>query len=141
MSQSQIFLPCVALVILTAIVWIRLYVERIGEMRARCIHPQAIATSREATQTLQHVNAADNFRNLFEVPVLFYVLCIALAVSQFVTPLYLWSAWIYVALRTAHSIVHLTYNRVMHRFVIYVLSTVLLFFMWVGFGVRLFLAS
>ena len=141
MSQSQIFLPCVALVILTAIVWIRLYVERIGEMRARRIDPQAIATSREAAQTLQHVSAADNFRNLFEVPVLFYVLCIALAVSQLVTPLYLWGAWIYVALRTAHSLIHLTYNRVMHRFVTYVLSTTLLFLMWVSFGIRLLSAS
>ena len=137
MSQLQIFLPCVALVTLTSIVWVRLYVERIGEMRTRRIRPQALSTSREAAQTLQQVSAADNFRNLFEVPVLFYVLCISLAVTQSVTPLYLWGAWIYVALRTVHSFVHLTYNRVMHRFVAYALSTLLVFFMWVGFGVHL----
>ena len=105
MPQSQIFIPCVALVVLTAIVWVRLYVERIAEMRAKRIKPQALATSREATQTLQHVNAADNFRNLFEVPVLFYVLCVSLAITQLVTPLYLWGAWFYVALRTAQSFI------------------------------------
>lgn len=137
MTQSQIFLPCVALVVLTAVVWICLYIERIGEMRARRIKPQALATSRESAQTLQHVNAADNFRNLFEVPVLFYVLCVSLAVTQSVTPPYLWGAWVYVALRSAHSYIHLTYNRVMHRFVAYALSTLLVFFMWLGFAARL----
>ena len=138
MSPLPIFLPCVALVALTIIVWISLYVERIGEMRARRIRPQALSTSREAAQALQNLNAADNFRNLFEVPVLFYVLCISLAVTQSVTPLTLWGAWVYIALRAAHSFIHLTYNRVMHRFVAYALSTILVFAMWTGFGIRLF---
>lgn len=137
MSPLPIFLPCVALVALTVTVWIFLYVDRIGEMRARRIKPQALSTSREATQALQNLNAADNFRNLFEVPVLFYVLCVSLAVTQSVTPLTLWGAWIYVVLRAAHSFIHLTYNRVMHRFVTYALSTILVFAMWAGFGIRL----
>ena len=137
MSPLPIFLPCVALVALTIIVWVRLYVDRIGEMRARRIKPQAISTSREAAQALQNLKAADNFRNLFEVPVLFYVLCVSLAVTQSVTILYLLGAWIYVVLRTAHSFIHLTYNRVMHRFVAYALSTILVLAMWAGFGVQL----
>ena len=36
----------------------------------------------------------------------------------------------YVALRYVHSFIHLTYNRVMHRFTVYVLSTVILFVLW-----------
>ena len=141
MSQSQILLPCVALAVLTAIVWIRLYVERIGEMRTRRIRPQVLASAREVAQALQNVNAADNFRNLFEVPVLFYVFCISLAVTQLVTPLDIWAAWGFVVLRAAHSLIHLTYNRVMHRFMAYAASTVLVFIMWVSFGVRLLSAQ
>ena len=64
MSPLQIFLPCVALVALTVVVWIRLYMDRISEMRARRIKPQALSTSHEAAQTLQHVNAADNLRSV-----------------------------------------------------------------------------
>jgi hypothetical protein len=139
MIQSQIFLPCVALAALTTIVWIRLYVDRVGEMRARRIRPQALASAREVTQALQNVNAADNFRNLFEVPVLFYVLCISLAITQLVTPLDIWTAWGFVALRAVHSLIHLTYNQVMHRARVYLASTVLVFIMWLSFGVRLFL--
>ncbi len=37
-------------------------------------------------------------------------------------------------LRALHSLIHVTYNRVMHRFLVYVSSTVLLFGMWIAFA-------
>jgi hypothetical protein len=136
MTSSRILLPCVALVALTAIVWVRLYVDRIGEMRSRRIRAQALATSRD-TQALQRVSAAENFRNLFEVPVLFYALCIALAATGTASGFFVAGAWVYVALRALHSFIHVTYNRVMHRFAVYSLSTLLLFLMWAVFGAQL----
>ncbi|HZO00622.1 MAG TPA: MAPEG family protein, partial [Burkholderiales bacterium] len=114
----------------TAVVWIRLYVERIRELRQRRIDPQALATSASAGQTMQRVQASDNFKNLFEVPVLFYALCAVLVSAQHVSAFFVIGAWVYVALRYVHSFIHLTYNRVMHRFTVYVLSTVILFALW-----------
>ena len=137
MSQTSILLPCVAMVGLTAAVAVRLYVQRIGEMRARRIRPQAIATSTKAAEKLQKVNAADNFRNLFEVPVLFYALCLALLATQSVNQFYLAGAWTYVGLRVMHSVIHCTYNNVNHRFAAYLLSTLDLFLMWGVFGAHL----
>jgi len=78
----NVLLPAAAMVALTALVWMRLYVQRIGEMRRRRISPDELATARQAASTLQDVSAADNFRNLFEVPVLFYALCLALYVTR-----------------------------------------------------------
>ena len=137
MSQTSILLPCLAMVGVTAAVWLRLYYERIDEMRARRIQSQDIATSRQAAELLQNVNAAENFSNLFEVPVLFYVLCTLAFVSQAVTPLMLGGAWAFVVLRAMHSLIHCTYNRTIHRFTVYVLSTLILFAMWGAFGVSL----
>jgi len=128
--NSAIILPVIALVLLTAVVWIRLYVERIRELRQRRIDPQALATSASAGPTMQRVQASDNFKNLFEVPVLFYALCAVLVSAQQVSAFFVIGAWVYVALRYAHSFIHLTYNRVMHRFAVYVLSTVILFVLW-----------
>ena len=136
---TAILLPVIALVLLTAIVWVRLYVERIRELRRRGIDPQSLATAASAAQTLQSVQAADNFRNLFEVPVLFYALCAVLAFTQSVSPLFVMGAWLYVALRYIHSFIHLTYNRVIHRFTVYVLSTVILFVLWGVLGVQVLL--
>jgi len=128
--NSAIILPVIALVLLTAVVWIRLYVERIRELRQRRIDPQALATSASAGQTMQRVQASDNFKNLFEVPVLFYALCAVLVSAQHVSAFFVIGAWVYVGLRYVHSFIHLTYNRVMHRFTVYVLSTVILFALW-----------
>jgi hypothetical protein len=134
---DPIWTPCAAMVALTALVWVKLYWDRIGEMRERRIDAQELATARAAAGRLQRPEAADNFRNLFEVPVLFYVLCIVLVLTGGSTPGFLAAAWAYVALRALHSLIHVTYNRVMHRFLVYVASTLLLFGMWVAFLARI----
>jgi hypothetical protein len=130
-------LPAAAMVALTAVVWVHLYVQRIGEMRRRRISASELATARQAATVLQDVTAADNFRNLFEVPVLFYVLCLALYVTHRQGAALLALCWLFVALRAVHSAIHCSYNNVMHRFFVYVTSTVLLFGLWAWLGVQL----
>lgn len=135
--NDPIWLPCVAMVGLTALVWVKLYWDRIGEMRAKRIDPQALATARDAAALLERRGAADNLRNLFEIPVLFYLLCAALALNGGSTPAFVAAAWAFVALRALHSLIHVTYNQVMHRFLAYVASTLLLFGMWIAFLARI----
>jgi hypothetical protein len=130
-------LPAVAMVAITAFVWVQLYVQRIGEMRRRRIPPADLATSRQAASVLQDVSVADNFRNLFEVPVLFYVFCLALYATRLQDALVLAGCWMFVALRAAHSTIHCTYNNVIHRFYVYALSTMLLFALWGWLGIEL----
>lgn len=133
---DPIWMPVTALAGLTALVWVKLYVDRLGEMRRRGVDPQALARARD-TAALERTTAAENFRNLFEAPVLFYVLCIALAVNGGSTRGFVCAAWGYVALRALHSLIHVTYNRVVHRFLAYVASTLLLFGMWIAFFMRI----
>jgi hypothetical protein len=133
---DPVWLPCAAMVGLTAAVWVKLYADRLGEMRAKRIDPQALASAR-ATAQLERPQAAENFRNLFEVPVLFYVLCAALVLTGGSTPGFVTAAWTYVALRAVHSLIHVTYNRVTHRFLVYVASTLLLFGTWAALIARI----
>jgi len=135
MTADPIWLPCTGLVFVTALVWVKLYVDRLTEMSSKRINPQSLATARAAAGKLENTQAADNFRNLFEVPVLFYVLCIAIVLNGGSTPGLIAAAWVYVGLRVLHSLIHVTYNRVMHRFLVYSTSTLLLFGMWVAFFV------
>jgi len=72
-----------------------------------------------------------NFMNLLEMPVLFYVACLTLYVTKRVDTVLVVLAWIYVALRVAHSAVHLTYNRVRDRLVVYAASAVVLAMIWI----------
>jgi hypothetical protein len=137
LNADPIWLPFCAMALLTALVWAKLYADRLREMRAKGIAPQQLASVRAAAGQLENTAAADNFRNLFEVPVLFYVLCIAIAATGGSTPRWVAVAWAYVALRALHSLIHVSYNRVVHRFLVYVASTLLLFGMWVAFFMRL----
>ncbi len=40
-------------------------------------------------------------------------------------------AWAYVVLRLIHAVIHMTYNRVIHRMLTFIASFVVLMFMWV----------
>ena len=45
-------------------------------------------------------------------------------------------AWTYVGLRAVHSVIHVTYNNVMHRLSAFALSNIVLGLFWVLFFVR-----
>ena len=78
-----------------------------------------------------------NLMNLLELPVLFYVVCLALYITLSVDTAAVVLAWLYFALRVAHSLVHLTYNNVFHRLSVYAASSVVLFVLWIRFAVAL----
>ena len=44
------------------------------------------------------------------------------------------AAWLFVALRIAHSAIQCSYNRVMHRFAVFLAGFALLGAMWAGFA-------
>ena len=72
-----------------------------------------------------------NYMNLLEMPVLFYVACLTLYVTKSVDAIALALAWTYVALRVVHSLVHLTYNNVIHRLSVFAASNVVLAGLWI----------
>ena len=137
MSDAEILKPAFALAGLTFLVWLRLYWVRIAQMRRDRIDAQRVASSAQSAALLTDTRAADNFRKMFELPVLFYAaVCIA-AIMHVVTPVSLGLAWAFVALRMLHSLVHCSYNRVMHRFGIYITGALVLFALWAYLAVQL----
>ena len=125
------------MLLLVAVVMALMLRERIAEMTERRIHPQKVASSSQMNAVLQNTRAADNYRNLFELPVLFYALCLALYATQGVNLAFVAAAWAYVGLRVLHSFIHIGYNKVMHRFSVFVTSSALLAAMWVAFVVQI----
>ena len=72
------------------------------------------------------MQAADNFRNLVEVPVMFYPLCTAVLATQSASPALAIDAWLLVALHFAHNVILCTYNKVRHRFAAVIASALML---------------
>lgn len=71
-----------------------------------------------------------NMMNLLELPVLFYVACLAHYATDRVNAAALGLAWSYVALRAVHSAIHVTYNRVRDRLLAFGASNVVLVMLW-----------
>jgi hypothetical protein len=71
------------------------------------------------------------FMNLLQVPVLFYVVCFMMFLTQGVGESFVDLAWGYFFLRVLHSLVHLTYNNVKHRLALFAASNVVMVIMWI----------
>ena len=73
------------------------------------------------------------FMNSLEVPVLFYLLGVLMLITQSFDALQVTLAWVFVAIRIAHAVIHVGINRVQYRFVAYVSGTLTLIVMWARF--------
>lgn len=135
MPPKYIFYPCFALILLTMAVWFTMLVRRAVHMNRYNITPNDMPTRELADAkfgTAQIPN--NNLMNLFEIPVLFYFATVVIYVLQLVDVYYLWLSWAFVALRYLHSVIHLSYNNVLHRGLPYLASTTLLWFIWLRIG-------
>ena len=139
MNQESIFFPFLGMMLLTMLVWVYMYYRRLSYIVGKGVDPQSLATTRE----LEHVIPAaintpsENLVNLFELPVLFYAVCLYIYLVRQVDTTYLVLAYGFLIARICHSVVHCTYNKVMHRFGAYVVSSILL---WL-FLIRAFVAA
>ncbi len=135
MYFKPLLLPLLAQVLLTFIVLYILEQKRVNEIKKKKIDPQKTDLRSHAREVLKDAEAAsDNYQNQFETPLLFYI-AILLALSLLVQDWFIVAlAWTYVGLRYIHSFIHITYNHVLHRFSVFVFSSVVLFALWARLG-------
>jgi len=126
-----IIYPMFALVILTFIVGFSTGICRFISAKNGDVDPMyfRLLSGYEAPDYI--VKLGRNFSNLFEVPVLFYTLGVVVLVLDIDSQLMLMFAWAFVFLRIIHSVIHITYNHPIHRFVAFLLSSSLVLIMWV----------
>lgn len=130
MTQDAIFSPFFATVFLTFLVWVYMYIRRISFITSRKISPKDLAVPGALAQISppEVSNPSDNFKNLFEIPVLFYALVLYLFVTKQVDTVYVNAAWVFVVFRALHSAVHCTFNLIMLRFYLYLFATLAVWF-------------
>ena len=128
--NEAIFGPFFAMMILTLVVWVYMYARRIPFIRSEQLTPDQLTPLELARRSPPAVsNPSDNLKNLFEIPTLFYALALYLYVARQADHLYVAAAWVFVAFRALHSLVHCTVNIVILRFWLYALSSLALWFM------------
>lgn len=105
MAASMIFLPVLAQVLLTLVLYVALQRAKSRAAREGRVDEARRALHEDAwPDEVRQIN--NNIRNQFEVPVLFYVLCLVLWALQTAGLVVQVLAWLFVASRIAHAWVH-----------------------------------
>jgi hypothetical protein len=133
--QIAILWPTFLLAALVYVVWLVLFVHRFRHINAHPPKKEDFATGSAALSYFEPVEMpANNLRNLFEMPVLFFALVPLLLITHQAGHVQVALAWVYVALRFVHSAIHVTHGPVTRRFLVYLLSCIVLSAMWIGFA-------
>ena len=137
MNQNLMYYPCFAMLVLSGIVLIKMFRLRVAAVKRGDIKVNYFKTYNAGSPTHQMLQADRNFTNLFEVPTLFYMLCLFGVVTFKVDHFLLGAAWFYVFCRYLHSIIHITSNKIAPRMGIYALSWIALIVMGIKLAVDL----
>lgn len=136
MIWLNIIWPVFALAALIFGVWFTVVVQRMGHMRRTPPTAENFTTKENTRRYFEGADLAnENLANLFEMPVLFFVVAAMLILTHATSPAQVALAWLFVALRAIHTVAHVGLQQVRVRAPIYWLSTAVLLAMWIGFFV------
>lgn len=126
----NLFIPFFGMMILTLAVWIYMYILRLSWIASHKPDHNLISTPEKMAQMLpERINYPSyNLKNLFELPVLFYAVCLYLGWAGTTDNVDIYCAYGFLILRIMHSAIHCTVNIVPLRFTAYFLSAI---FLWI----------
>ncbi len=127
-ASTAILAPVTALLILSCIMWAWMYITRIPAVRraGMKLDPDIPKGVQMAELPARVRWKADNYNHLLEQPTLFYAVAFTLALLGAGEGLNLTLAWAYVVLRVAHSLHQALWNKIEIRFVLFLLSSLVL---------------
>lgn len=130
-TPAALFAPVFALVAWTFCILLMVAWRRLKAGFDRRVSPREYALGESARVPPDVSLPNRNYMNLLELPLLFYVAMLLAQITAAGSPLLVGLAWAYVALRVVHSLIHITYNDVLHRFLAFASSNFVLLGIWV----------
>lgn len=135
--NTELFYPMLAMFIWTVLIMLRNVQVRIAAVSKGELTNKYFELFRGAEPPENVQKTGNHFRNLTELPPLFYIICLAVMFMGRTDVSFIMLAWSYVALRIGHSVIHLTINKVPPRFFLFAASTIILVIMWVRLAIVL----
>jgi hypothetical protein len=136
MDRVEILIPVLALTSLTLLVLIALGIFRIGGIAtgrySRRYYELFSESENHEPEFVRRI--ARNYHNLLELPILFYAGCLIAYAADLVSQSLIILAWVFVALRVIHTVIHLGYNRVTHRMTAFIAGSLVLMGFWLVLG-------
>ena len=140
MSVSAVILPVLVQVGLTLILLSVLGRSRLATLRSGELKVRDIALG-ERVWPKRILQLQNSYQNQFELPVLFYALVGLALITRKADMLFVVMAWMFVVSRLVHAAIHVTTNKLSHRFMAFVVGVLIMAAMWAIFGIRIFAAE
>ena len=83
------------------------------------------------------LTARHHYKNFFEIPILFYLLCLVLYIIDDVSAIDLWIAWLFVIFKGIHSYIRITSNYVPYRAYSFNVCAFLLLGGWIILAIKI----
>lgn len=128
MTATAIFWPMIAHAALVIALYLLLALRRQEAVKAGDAKTSQFRENRDEPQ--QSLFIRNNLANQFELPVLFHAVCLALYATGGASTFAVVLAWLFVLSRYAHSLVHVTTNRIRHRRPAFSAGFVVVVLMW-----------
>ncbi len=128
-GMQAFLLPVLALVVWTLVMWLWMYATRIPAMQKAKIDPNSARHPGTGYNELIPSNVraiADNYNHLHEQPTVFYAVMFFAALTGGADSVATMLAWAYVGLRVVHSLVQSLVANVPARFLVFLLSSLVL---------------
>ena len=132
----NIVYPLLTMVILTLIVTIRLLYFAVKSILKGEVHIKQYRIY-DGEFPAKFISVRQHYKNMFEMPILFYLLCTLLIISDSIAPLDIQLAWGFVIFRILHSISRIPNKNVNIRFGLFAGSFIMLVAEWVNYGLKL----
>lgn len=131
MEAQSIIYPMAALFLLNIFIMFTMLFFRVKAVRTRKVSPRYFKLNK-GENIPDHLEAlSQNYNNLLELPLLFYIVCLAVIVLNLNVQDFVVYAWVYVGFRYIHSLIHTTYNHILHRLFVFAVSGFVLIAMWI----------
>jgi hypothetical protein len=136
MSVASVLLPVFLQVALTFALLLRLGTARKASVEAGQTKVRDIALG-ENNWPPEITQVGNCFNNQFQLPVLFYVLVVLALFTHKADLLFVILSWVFVVSRFVHAGIHITSNRILHRFAAYSVGTFVLLLMLAIFAIQI----
>ncbi len=136
MISNQIFLPVLVQILITISGYLLLGVRKSRAVKSNNVDLEKAALDNDAWPDYVRV-VSNNIRNQFQVPVLFYVLCILFYSIDAVSAMVLYLAWAFVISRAIHAYIHMSSNFVPARFTVFTIGFTIMIVMVVFAAIAL----
>ncbi|WP_336813521.1 MAPEG family protein [Bosea sp. MMO-172] len=127
----KLIYPTLAMIFWIFVVGVVLAMRRKTAFTSGAVRPADVSVSTERYPVPARLAAA-NFTNQFETPVIFFAVVMVAMETGATGYVMAILAWLYVATRVLHTLIHVGPNRLPLRGAVYGVGIIALFCMWLG---------